>query len=71
MPKRIVKDTVVLYRGGKQVVPEVGKEFDFTAEEVTSITKSNPKALGKIGGDTAAIAAPIADNPAADKAKVK
>lgn len=59
MPKRIVKDLVILYRDGKQIVPEVGKEFDFTADELTSIAKSNAKALAKVGDQSEVIAAPI------------
>lgn len=74
MPKRIVNDLVILYREGKQIVPEVGKEFDFTAEELNSVTKSNPKALSKIGGDLPVLSGnePVNDlAPTAEKSKGK
>lgn len=48
MPKRIVKDTIVLHREGKQVVPEIGQLFDFTADELNSINKANPAAVQHI-----------------------
>ena len=48
MPKRIVKDTIVLYRNGKQVVPEIGKEFDFTSDELKEINKLNKVAVEHI-----------------------
>lgn len=48
MPKRIVKQPVMVQREGKLVYPTVGKEFDFTGEEVTSLNKLQPKALGLI-----------------------
>lgn len=66
MPKRIVKDTIVLYREGKQVVPEVGKLFDFTAEELSNINKANPAAVEHI---ITADAAPVEKSDAAQPAK--
>jgi hypothetical protein len=72
MPKRIVKDLVILYRDGKQVVPEVGVEFDFTAEELASVNKSNPKALAKVGEDTEVIPALLdTASTVAEKPKAK
>lgn len=62
MPKRIVKDTIVLYREGKQVVPEVGKLFDFTAEELSNINKANPAAVAHIITPDAATV--VKDEPA-------
>jgi hypothetical protein len=46
MPKRIVKTPVQVNRDGKLVFPPVGSAFDFTDEEVKSINKLNPKAIG-------------------------
>jgi hypothetical protein len=37
--------TVVLYRDGKQVIPQVGIAFSFTEKEVAEIKKSAPMAL--------------------------
>lgn len=48
MPIRNVVQTVALWRDGKRVVPEVGKAFDFTKEELDQITKLNPDAVAKI-----------------------
>lgn len=46
MPKRIVKQSVVLYRDNKQVRPEIGKVFDFTTDELADLKDSG--ALAKI-----------------------
>ena len=48
MPKRIVKDTITLYRDGAFVRPEVGSVFNFTEAELKSINASNPKAIEHI-----------------------
>lgn len=48
MPKRLVLQTVIMYREGERVVPDVGKPFDFTNEELKSINGLNPDALGHI-----------------------
>jgi hypothetical protein len=58
MPKRIVKSSVMVQRGGKLVYPQVGQPFDFTDAELKSINAGNPKALEKII---------LADEPAAVK----
>lgn len=60
MPLRLVRETVVVLRPDPnneknmvRVTPEIGKNFDFTAEEITEIvgTKDKPgvrpQALGK------------------------
>lgn len=56
MPKRITLQTVVLWRDGKQVVPQINKPFDYTTDELANIEKLNPDAIGKIinsdGNDT-------------------
>lgn len=44
---RIPTSTVIIYRDGVQMSPEVGKEFEFTADEVASLDKANPTALAK------------------------
>lgn len=48
MPKRIVLQTVVLWREGAQVVPPINRAFDFTAEELKTVESLNPAAIGKI-----------------------
>jgi hypothetical protein len=48
MPKRIPLQTVVLWRDGEQVVPPLNRAFDFTKEELDTIEKLNPAAIGKI-----------------------
>lgn len=48
MPKRIPLQTVVLWRDGQQVVPPINRAFDFTKEELETIEKLNPSAIGKI-----------------------
>lgn len=48
MPKRIVRQPVIVHRDGKQVAPEMGKEFDFTDAELKDINRLNPKALEHI-----------------------
>lgn len=48
MPKRIPLQTVIFQRDKQRMVPEVGKPFDFTKEEIEQITKLNPDALGKL-----------------------
>lgn len=48
MPKRIPLQTVVLWRDGQQVVPPLSRAFDFTKEELETIEKLNPDAIGKI-----------------------
>jgi hypothetical protein len=50
---RVPRCTVVIVRDGKQVVPEVGKAFDFTAQEVADIEKSSVKALYPTEGASA------------------
>lgn len=46
--KRNVLQTVVFMRDGERTVPEVGKPFMFTQEEIDQLNKLNPDALGKI-----------------------
>lgn len=46
--KRNVLQTVVFMRDGVRTVPEVGKPFMFTQEEIDQLNKLNPDALGKI-----------------------
>lgn len=48
MPKRIVLQTVALWRDGQRVVPPISKPFDFTKDELDTIIKLNPDAVGKI-----------------------
>lgn len=52
MPKRTPLQSVVVHRENKddpkkplRIIPEVGKPFEFTAEEIKHIEKANPDAL--------------------------
>lgn len=58
MPKRLVKQTVMLRREGREVIPQIGKIFDFTDAELKSITRINPSAIttppAKVEEDTSA-----------------
>lgn len=47
MPKRKVLQTVILHRTTGRVTPTVGEIFDFTAEEVETLNRLNPEALGR------------------------
>jgi hypothetical protein len=47
MTKRLVNKGVTVVRDGKRVRPEIGKNFDFTADEITRITDVEPTALSK------------------------
>lgn len=50
MPKRTVLETIVLHRDGKRLVVSPQKPpvaFDFTADEVAQINKTNPHAFRK------------------------
>ncbi|QND44196.1 hypothetical protein [Providencia phage vB_PreS-PatoteraRojo] len=47
MPQRKVLQTVILHRESGRIVPTVGQIFDFTAEELASINRLNPEALGR------------------------
>ena len=47
MPKRKVLQTVILHRTTGRVVPTVGEIFDFTPEEVETLNRLNPEALGR------------------------
>ncbi len=58
MPIRLVKTPVLVVRDGKQVSPEIGKPFEFTAAEVTEINTLNPSAI-----DVIETAEPVAAAP--------
>lgn len=48
MPKRIPLKSVIVQRDGKQIRLPIGKEFDFTADELKDIESSSPNSLRKI-----------------------
>lgn len=52
-----VKKGVTVVRDGKRVRPEVGKTFDFTADERDSILNVDPAALAKPAGEDEGTAA--------------
>ncbi len=45
MPKRLTLQTVFVHRDGKLTRPEIGKVFDYTAEELKDIKDNNPDAV--------------------------
>lgn len=54
MPKRIVHGGIIVVREGQQVRPVIGKEFEFTADELKDIQNHQPNAVGKteVNGDS-------------------
>jgi hypothetical protein len=50
MAKRRVNKGVTIVREGKRVRPEIGKNFDFTADEIERIAEVDSAALGKADG---------------------
>ena len=61
MPKRIVKHFVMVQRDGVLKYPTVGKEFDFTAEELEAFNKQTPCPVAKVVvKDESKVAAPVA-----------
>lgn len=59
MAKRMVNETIVLVReksGGKdgeveRITPQIGKPFNFTAEEIASIEGSSDTAISKLDAE--------------------
>jgi hypothetical protein len=49
--KFTVRKGVTVVRDGKRVKPEIGKAFDFTAEERDNILSADPAALAKHTGE--------------------
>lgn len=70
MPQRIPQHTIVLVRDGQRVKPVIGKPFNFTPEEVKSITASNPKALRHPINESTDAVAEFKEIPAAAAAPV-
>ena len=62
MAKKLINETVILQRDGKRVVPEIGKLFDLTADEIKSITSVRPQAISDVE-------APETDPNSADTSK--
>lgn len=67
MPQRKVLRTVVLHRESGRVVPTLGEIFEFTQEEMETINKIDPEALGRplIESDLESPSLPPDDNSAA------
>lgn len=61
MPKRIPVQTIILHREGKRVVPEIGKSFNFTVDELADINAVNPKAIRHIINEESQVDAAAAD----------
>lgn len=47
MPNRVPLQSVVVQRDGQAVTPPIGAVFNFTAEEVADIERSNPAAISE------------------------
>lgn len=45
MHSKMVLQSVVVVREGKQVRPKIGEKFDFTKEELADIERMNPAAI--------------------------
>ena len=71
MPKRIPIQRIIVQRDGKQVVPEIGQAYDFTAEELDDINRMNPDAIRKVIVEDKALEAQLKADEAADAAKAK
>jgi hypothetical protein len=52
MPKLVPLNTIIVRREGKRIKPEIGKPFDFTAEEVAHINQVSPTSLRKVVNET-------------------
>lgn len=52
MAKRIPVQTVIVHRDGKRVSPPIGQPFDFTADEIKSLTERNPDAIRKVNDES-------------------
>ena len=48
MAIRIPRVKIIISRKGVRSTPEIGKQFEFTAEEIAEITSANPDALDKV-----------------------
>jgi hypothetical protein len=53
-----VKKGVTVVRDGQRIRPEIGKTFDFTAEERDAIMETNPSVLAKPEGEAEGEAVP-------------
>lgn len=47
MPKRKVDQTIILHRDGQRVKPVIGTIFDFSADELAQIERTNPDAISR------------------------
>lgn len=65
MPKRIPVKSIVLNRDGKQIRPAIGKEFDFTTEELADIMANAPGHVRKVIVEDAAAAKQVKEQEAA------
>ena len=46
---RVPMQSVTVHRNGKSVTPDIGKPFEFTAEELEQIEAANPAAVSTQG----------------------
>lgn len=62
MPHRVTHHTVVVHRDGANVTVKPGTSFDFTAEEIDSLHKNDPRTLRHLvqEGPSAATQAAVA-----------
>lgn len=54
MAQRFVLQSITVVRDGKRTSPEIGKAFEFTAEEIKQIDKVMPTAYRKLVDESAA-----------------
>jgi hypothetical protein len=50
MPKRLINESITVVRGGKRVMPEIGKAFELTNDEIKSLEEVRPQAISSIKG---------------------
>lgn len=66
---RVPLQSIVVVRNGKQVTPELGKPFGFTAQEVDEIEALNPAAIREPVVEKAAVESKPVAGKIAGKAK--
>ncbi|MCB1865168.1 MAG: hypothetical protein KDG50_07030 [Chromatiales bacterium] len=71
MPKMVPLQSVVLFREGKRVRPQIGKVFNFTADEIEELTEASPECLRKPIAETDGDQAADAKEAAVGKAPTK
>ena len=47
MPKRLIKEAILVVRNGQRIKPEIGKMFDLTDAEIKDLEAARPQAIAK------------------------